>query len=294
LLLDSLSDGYAHDSGTLLFILDEMLRRGLISVTAATKWVTSPLLKIKILNDPWLFSVVENIIDRTIDFVKAAVGHRKELSGIMIMDEFMDLIPPETTIPILSLEKEDNQAKIIQVDELEVDYNEDDDEEDDNRNSKRRTRQRRDDGSYVDSASLIKSSAVQVEMIDEELDDPVLVSTESVRRAIRSSREVFTLLCQSFIGSLTDKDNQIDLVSKFRSENFPEDEAKVEVDKYNDLWLAISSSLVKRTLSAFADAEKNLSFQHQQRIVLSGNVIRKICDERDASPSLVRIVEELF
>ena len=39
-MMSSLARAFNRDSGTFLFILDEMLRRGLISVTAAADWLT--------------------------------------------------------------------------------------------------------------------------------------------------------------------------------------------------------------------------------------------------------------
>ena len=39
-MMSTLARAFSHDSGTFLFILDEMLRRGLISVSAAADWLT--------------------------------------------------------------------------------------------------------------------------------------------------------------------------------------------------------------------------------------------------------------
>mmetsp|Transcript_10642 Transcript_10642/g.14651 ORF Transcript_10642/g.14651 Transcript_10642/m.14651 type:complete len:1276 (+) Transcript_10642:85-3912(+) len=186
-LMWTLAACYRHDSGTLQHLLDELLRRGLIAVTAAADWLTfpgpseqpdpeSPLLQL--LTDPFLWDMWESCLDRSLDFVRAAVAQRRELGGVQLLDELMDLTPPAALPPshrdghrlhpaTLSDEPEGPYAIATNAatnhnpnlpDDLEVDYTDDlddhpsanpnfnNEEEDDEDNDRllegRRTRQR--------------------------------------------------------------------------------------------------------------------------------------------------------
>lgn len=178
---------YRHDSGTLQHLLDELLRRGLIAVTAAADWLThpggtlpdqyhpeSPLLQL--LRDPYLWDMWESCVERSLDFVRAAVAQRRELGGLLRLDEDMDLTPPPALLPPTHLREGRSHPATLSdepegphssnshpnpnlSDDLEVDYtddlddhptcnpnfnNEDDDEEDpdDRLLEGRRTRQK--------------------------------------------------------------------------------------------------------------------------------------------------------
>lgn len=325
--MSTLARSFRHDSGTLSFLLDEVLRRGLISVTSAADWLTERRIfdtegdgngvfqvqegnLFNLLRDPRAYEMWESVVDRTIDFVRAAIGQRKELGGSMVMDEFMDLSPAPITAPssanaatsngsrrphptTLSDEPEGSAEDFLgggtdgagglggsatAADDLEVDYTEDVEDEDEDRDGRRRTRFRTGDGSYIETSSEARGAAEGVAEAgsegesavlaaaaligqqrgqrqqqqtddvqdDDEAEDPVLVYSELVKQAIANARRVFRTL----VGALVETHGRVN-------------EAGVT------FWQTLCSSLLRRVLIAFADAEKLLSFQHQQRIVLT-------------------------
>ena len=249
----------------------------------------------------------ESVIDRTLDFVRAAVGQRKELGGFMVMDEFMDFTPAPSSFadtarrahpPTLSDEPEGSAEDFIgggvtgkisssgaAVDDIEVDYTEDVDEEDDERDreGRRRTRLRTENGSYIETSSealegkpdqgsasdaesaVLAAAAlvgqqrgqrqeVQIDGESGEDEDPVQVYSELVKQAIANARRVF----RTMVGTL---------VQMHGGSN----EAGVT------FWQSICGALLRRALISFSDAEILLSFQHQQRIVLTDRRSRVEC-----------------
>lgn len=231
----------------------------------------------------------------------------------MVMDEFMDFTPAPSSFtdsnrrahpPTLSDEPEGaaedfavgvTTGKLSSgapVDDIEVDYTEDVDEEEDERDreGRRRTRMRTDNGSYIETSSealvglpdqgnasdaesaVLAAAAlvgqqrglrqeVQIDGDSGEEEDPVQVYSELVKQAIANARRVF----RTMVGTLV------------QTHGGP-NEAGVT------FWQSICGSLLRRVLISFSDAEILLSFQHQQRIVLT--------DRRSRVESLIAGTEE--
>ena len=221
-----------NDLGNFNYLLDELLRRGLISVAAAAQWVSEGF-QLLLVTDNWTFTVTETIVDRTIDFVKAAVAQRIPLGGHLVMDHSMDMISSDSVaIKKASAVTEDNQAASNSNNDLdEVDYNEDDEEEEGNR---RRVRTRREEA----------NEEQQMKDAEDEDDDPVTVANEIVKNAIRNSRSVYKELLSSLI-RIIDAGSSVDII------------------------VIMSKALLKRILVSFAQVEKTLSHTYDQSIVLS-------------------------
>jgi hypothetical protein len=149
-----------------------------------------------------------------------------------------------------------------------------DEDEEEDREGRRRTRFRTHDGSYVETSAealgevAAPSAASEAETAqlaaaalvgelrglkpvqEDEEEDPVVIYSEMVRQAIANSRRVFHILVAALVRTYGSRDGTL------------------------SLWQALCGSLLRRVLGSFADAEKILSLQHQQRIVLTDRAAR--------------------
>lgn len=104
-MIKSLAEAFALNGGVFRLILDILVRRGIILPTPVISWIQtldsdddshgsskSPISGLNGLGtDLNIFSVVEGICDRAIDFVKASISARKAFGYDMILDETLDV-----------------------------------------------------------------------------------------------------------------------------------------------------------------------------------------------------------
>jgi hypothetical protein len=90
-LMITLVQCLGHELGYLNIVLDILLRRGIITPTAAAEYACSSSVMSTILTNYWHHMNIEVTVDRTLDIVRAATANRRELGLDMIMDETADL-----------------------------------------------------------------------------------------------------------------------------------------------------------------------------------------------------------
>jgi hypothetical protein len=86
-MMGTLVDALGHEPGYLNVVLDLMLRRGIVDPTAAADWATGSSALQGLLNSYWSHAHVNVVVDRAIDIARAAIAHRRELGGDMVLDE---------------------------------------------------------------------------------------------------------------------------------------------------------------------------------------------------------------
>eukprot|EP01038_Epipyxis_sp_PR26KG_P008363 gene8363-11316_t len=253
-LLVTLFECFSLNPGILEFAFDEMLRRSQISVEAAVECLTTSKLPAGILCNNerylvWKYAFLESVIDRSIDFVKAAVMQRmKYVDTSMLLDESLDLTPSDH-VAIVSKDTNDNVAMvtnvggiddtiITQANELEMgnDDRAGDNEEENNRRN--RLIPSEDDNKPSDS----------IEMENENENDPIWLATEAVKSCIKGSRSVYATLTNYCLQGM----RSTETVS-------------------NEVFMPLSESrsILDRVLRAFHGAEIWLSDQAGQRVVIT-------------------------
>lgn len=71
-----------------------------------------------------MYQCVESLLDRSTDFVRAAVAQRAQLGGVLVLDESLDLTPsaqPEQTEAEMEVS---GRASLLPANEEQVDYDE--------------------------------------------------------------------------------------------------------------------------------------------------------------------------
>jgi len=129
------------------YLLDEMMRRGQIGVSAAAKVLVdaqsggtnffeypfSPRFPISFpymcdflfadwRGNPTVYQCVESLLDRSTDFVRAAVAQRALLGGVLVLDESLDLNP--TAQPEGEMEVTAGRPSLLPANGEQVDYDE--------------------------------------------------------------------------------------------------------------------------------------------------------------------------
>ncbi len=92
-LVSNVSDCLNHDQGYLNKVLDILLRRSVLTVTAAAKWATQDEQLNTLATDVWSYKHIELICDRSIDIARAAVSRRRDIGDEMPFDESTDIRP---------------------------------------------------------------------------------------------------------------------------------------------------------------------------------------------------------
>mmetsp|Transcript_16184 Transcript_16184/g.27356 ORF Transcript_16184/g.27356 Transcript_16184/m.27356 type:complete len:122 (-) Transcript_16184:590-955(-) len=95
-----------HNAYMFAYLLDEMTRRGQLSVVVVAQYLCDLLLTSGTgggtgsgTGGAWVLQSVEQLVDRTVGFVRAAVAQRAQFGGNMVLDASLDLTPapePET------------------------------------------------------------------------------------------------------------------------------------------------------------------------------------------------------
>ena len=232
-----LREVYGANNYMFHYLLDEMLRRGQISVSAAATAVTSfdQAGAADWTSDPSSYRCLESTLDRAVDFVKAAAAQRSQLGVGFCLDETADLSPsaaPE--------EAPRKRASVGGQAEEGMDEGEGDEEDD------RRKRSRR--GDEIEEGTGEEGDAMQTaEAVEEESEvDPLWAADEGLKSALRNSRAVYATVTGALQRLI----------------------AAHPVTGAVDAGY-IAASLLRHTLRNFHGAERHLSHQHQQRAVLS-------------------------
>lgn len=147
--------------------------------------VDGPALSSTFLLVPMIIQLMELIVDRSIDFVKASIGQRKDMGDMILLSEAMDLRPSPEPEPIKETKSKEVVVKAAEDEDQMVDYDEDV-EDDEGRGSRRR--------------KLVDSTGIDImDEEDEEYVDPVWAATEAVKAAFRNSRSVYTLYSSNLV-----------------------------------------------------------------------------------------------
>lgn len=221
MMLKKLAYMAGHKPYLSMLLLDEMIRRNLISVAVVTMFLTSdgskPPMKI-----PATLTLYELVIDRTLDFARGAVSYRLTLDdGMAALDDTLDLTPAPQPEPVVEVEpeavptesvdevvaeengvneamNEESDAPILgkrrQRDEEEVDdennnnMNTENDNEDDHRRARRKT-------------SL--EAEINTTHQKQEVSKQVLWGAdEAIKNAIRNSRTVYRTILGNILQEL--------------------------------------------------------------------------------------------
>jgi len=84
LIMQVLVEIYGHDGGMLHCVLEKFLRRAFLKVTTVSQWVVTKLNTLT--SDPHVYAHIELVIDLTLEIIRAALHHRKELGDIVVTD----------------------------------------------------------------------------------------------------------------------------------------------------------------------------------------------------------------
>jgi len=238
-LLNMLGELYGSNHYMYHYLLDEMMRRGQISVNAAANALctTDSAGMARWVVDPFSQQCIGSVLDRAVDFVKAAVALRSQLGGDFSLDENADLTPaaaPEEVAAGSSAVKK----RAIRDDDADMAAEGSDNEEDDER--RKRSRRGEDEDAAADAMEGDNS------MMQEQDEDPLWAAEESLKTALRNCRAVYgtiTASCRQVITSAADSPDA----------------------GY------MAASLLRRTLRLFHGTERLVSHQHARRAVLSAS-----------------------
>ena len=95
-LVECIGASISHENGYLNKVFDTLLRRSIITATAAATWATSNSRLDSLATDVWTYKHLELISDRAIDIAKAAVSRRRDIDDDMVFDESTDTEPSST------------------------------------------------------------------------------------------------------------------------------------------------------------------------------------------------------
>lgn len=224
-LAKALFDVYSHHSGLAAFLFDELLRRGLVHVSAVALLLSEEQVLRALINEPLAYRLFEMVIDRALDFVRASVLERHRLSAgavSVILDETADLTPQdepvylpipitsdamdarqagvamegaETTLRESSNTRTDNAVSIApqpksEEEDVQVDYDEDQDEDGDGRRVRRRVDE--------DSSAPRTVPKPYIPEVPREV-DPLWVADEAWKSALRGSRGTYALVISTLL-----------------------------------------------------------------------------------------------
>jgi hypothetical protein len=84
LIVQILVEIWGHDGAMLHSVLEKFLRRAFLKVTTLSQWIVTRLHTLTI--DPHIYSHTELVIDVTLDIIRAALHHRRQLGDVVITD----------------------------------------------------------------------------------------------------------------------------------------------------------------------------------------------------------------
>jgi hypothetical protein len=240
-LILTLTKCLEHEPGYLSIVLDIFLRRGIIQTVSAADWATSPTIISTLLSSHWNHVQIEVTVDRAIDIVRASTENRRELGGDLKMDESAVVMTEGST----------SAVEMEGVVEIEAAVDMDEERERALEAESSRSRRRRDD---EDEEAVTANGDDQ-----EENADPIALATEAVLHALKSSREVYTLI----VGRL--------LVALMRAEQRLKDQGQGDPEEdITDEWMAASQSVLLRVLRSYHGAEAGyLSQGVDHKVVLT-------------------------
>ena len=246
-LVSTLSDSVGHEPGYLNLVLDILLRRGIVEPAAVARWATSrnALQDLTGARDShWWHAHVEILVDRTLDIVRAATAHRRDLGGGMKIDEELFKPHPRDMSGQFSMvypSKQDANATGDGHDERR--RREDEEEEDEDEGGARRRRRGRDADEDMATDGTVTGGGDDEE--EEEEEDPVTIATKAVLSALQNARAVYTTVVGRLLVGLLHREQQLLL------------EADGDQDRLaaTDEWSTAAQSLLLRVLRSFHGAE---------------------------------------
>lgn len=84
MVMQVLVEIYGHDGGMLHCVLEKFLRRAFLKVTSVAQWAVTKL--DTLVSDPHIYAHAELVVDLTLEIIRAALHHRKELGDVVIAD----------------------------------------------------------------------------------------------------------------------------------------------------------------------------------------------------------------
>ena len=245
-LVSTLSDSVGHEPGYLNLVLDILLRRGILEPAAVARWATArnALQDLTGARDShWWHAHVEILVDRTLDIVRAATAHRRDLGGGMKIDEELFKPHPRDMSGQFSMvypSKQDANATGDDHDDRR--RGEDDEEDEDDEGGARRRRRGRDTD---EDMATDGTGARGGDDEEEEEEDPVTIATKAVLSALQNARAVYTTVVGRLLVGLLQREQQLLL------------EADGDQDRLaaTDEWSVATQSLLLRVLRSFHGAE---------------------------------------
>jgi hypothetical protein len=184
---------------------------------------------------------VGSVVERAVDFVKAAVAQRSQLGGGLSLDEHADLAPSAAPVAAGTKRGAGESGAAME-------------EEGAGEDRRKRSRRGEDGDEGPDLAddtaggeeAQTGMDAAQAAADQEEEDDPLWLADEALKSALRNSRAVFATVtgeCRQTVAS--------------------------QVAEEGADAMYVAASLLRRTLRVFRGAELHLSHSQQTRAVLT-------------------------
>jgi len=126
-LVSSLGECLNHEPGYFNQALDILLRRGIITVSAAAKWTANTENLSFLALHTWPYKNIELVVNRALDIAKAAVAKRRDLGEDMPFDKSTDTTPITSFLLGVKVKPEANDTDIgeTQTNEAIMDEEED-------------------------------------------------------------------------------------------------------------------------------------------------------------------------
>lgn len=248
-MIERISTCYAPNEEFLVLLLDEMLRRNLLEARALAIFLTNKegLLPVfaGLQSDHKSFSsmsssiyqLYEMTMDRSLDYVRAAIYARKELGDDMVLDESLNLtpcnFPDEDEREIV---KEDLTEQPVEHDDAENNLDDDLDE--------RRTRRR-----LNEAQEFAENEFQAAENTVDNISNRLWAADEAVKSSVRNCRDVYASLFKYFelVGKLENGGSSV---------------------SSRDLLRNASQSLALRLKRNFEGAQNALSKELNQKVVI--------------------------
>lgn len=265
-ILVTLEEIYGHSPYMFGFVMDEMLRRGQISVVTVASYLAQR--SVSLGKQTEIHAWMEMLCDRSLDFVRACGAMCIHLfqhngNGIrLVLDESNDLLTAKelpAAMHVNSIKQEaasDEAAEAPHMesekairDQEEVDYDGMDEE-------------------HVAKRAKNDHVVAAGDSMEEEAGDPLLQAEEALKTAVVNARSVFHALLSSLVDILTSDGDD------------------------GDARKAIAVSVLNRMLRVYCGAERSLSLQWSQKVVLTnrrgakGNVVIELGEEKVQSQTL--------
>lgn len=230
--IETIEEVFRHDYGMLTYTLDEMIRKGLLSIGGLISWISSPTMISSLASSIWSYGLAEEVVDRALDIMRATSSHRRELGGVLdlnittnelsrrIAENKLKANEVEITATNADRVVADNVDNYVVVGSRE---HHDIDDDGDNRGSRNE-----DDGRTVMN---------QQQAFDyDNSEDPLLIATIAVMEALKNCRLLYSSLVTNIIVALIK--HEVSITSDSADEIDP--------------WSVAAKSLLKRILRSYA------------------------------------------